>query len=540
MLHFLRSNEQSVYLKILLVVLLSIGFFLRFHSLETIPFPADTDELVKTFDAYSISKTCRDKSGEFLPILQRGVGNGDYSPFLFSWLEIVPINLFGFSLFSGRLTSAIIGFLTIFLVFVIVKNLANYYVAIIALLFIAVSPWHILNSRIAHEGATLPAFFIVVMIILYQRILSHGYKPYYIIPLGFVIGFSANAYTASRVSSFLLSILFFSILVFGLRKLRSNYFKAIFLYFNSVLIGAAPQIWAMLKSPEHFFGRFDSEINKSITISKFTSNILSYYSPDFLFLSHNHWDLAQGPGLTSIEMPFFYIGIAYIIFSINKEGYANRLMLFGISLTCLIAPSVCLINPVSIRSASVIPLFHIFSAFGVWFIWQIFLTLIQKWIFSFVLKDKNFFLITIIVGVTLLNSYFIFSNFLSSDQYKADGRKPHFVEIALWLKAHHAEYDKVIVDCSTREFDLFYMYVIFYVIENPDDLDKMEKVGQFSSEVDTYQRIGKFYFEKSILKNLYKNNNEKTLLILKDIKIAYQPAIHSIKWQNAVYRAYSN
>lgn len=149
--------------KILLLVIILLGFFLRLYQVPTVPPSLSWDEVSIGYNAYSILKTGRDEHGTRFP-LTAFAAYGDYKPVVPIYLTIPAIAVFGLSEFAVRLPSVIAGALTIPVVYFLVLELfpASNLLALLALLsslVLAVSPWHINLSRAGFE-ANIATFFI--------------------------------------------------------------------------------------------------------------------------------------------------------------------------------------------------------------------------------------------------------------------------------------------------------------------------------------------------------------------------------------------
>src|SRR3990167_10549491 len=140
--------------------ILVLAFILRFYKLGEIPLSLDWDENSNAYNAYSILKTGRDEYGNFLPITNRSFD--DYKPPLYMYLDIPAVAFFGLTPFAARLPSAVFGFLTIPLIYLLAKwtfqantkqkmlivsgqlsNIKGETIALVAMFLLAISPWHI-------------------------------------------------------------------------------------------------------------------------------------------------------------------------------------------------------------------------------------------------------------------------------------------------------------------------------------------------------------------------------------------------------------
>jgi 4-amino-4-deoxy-L-arabinose transferase-like glycosyltransferase len=128
------------------------AFIIRFWNLGTVPAGLTPDEAALGYNAYSILKTGKDEFGKTLPVVFKSFG--DYKPGLYVYLTIPSVAVFGLNEFSTRLPSAFSGIITVYLLFLIAKNLfpahknLPFFIAFVA----ALNPYLIYFSRGAWEA----------------------------------------------------------------------------------------------------------------------------------------------------------------------------------------------------------------------------------------------------------------------------------------------------------------------------------------------------------------------------------------------------
>ena len=121
-------------------------------------------------------------------MLLRAFGDLDYRPPLQAWLTVLPMKLGGFSVGLGRAVSGVLGTLTVLLVVLVARPLLGAGGALLAGLLVALSPWHLLFSRMAHEGTALPPFCVALALWLWQRARARRYRPAAMLALGLALG----------------------------------------------------------------------------------------------------------------------------------------------------------------------------------------------------------------------------------------------------------------------------------------------------------------------------------------------------------------
>ena len=104
-----ESTPKPYVFYAVLAGILVLGALLRLLYLEQYPLAVNQDELSNIYDGYAIAETGADRWGQKYPLILRGFGSMDYRPPLYAWLSAIPIKLFGASVYSGRLVSAVLG-----------------------------------------------------------------------------------------------------------------------------------------------------------------------------------------------------------------------------------------------------------------------------------------------------------------------------------------------------------------------------------------------------------------------------------------------
>lgn len=186
--------------KIALTLTILLAFVLRFYKLGEYPPGIDWDEASNAYNAYSILKTGHDEYGNFLPAANRSFD--DYKPPLYMYLEIPAVASFQLTPFAARLPSAVLGFLTVPLLYFLSKKLledqksvsANT-TAIIAALILAISPWHLQFSRVGFEANT-GLFFAVSTV---ASIFLAFKKSKFLILTALLFSISMYSYHATRI-----------------------------------------------------------------------------------------------------------------------------------------------------------------------------------------------------------------------------------------------------------------------------------------------------------------------------------------------------
>lgn len=162
----LRSS-QLIWMLLLVVVLFAAGLF-RLYQLGTLPAGMTWDEAAIGYNGYAIWETRRDEWLERLPISFRSFG--DYKAPLAIYLSAVVTHVLDLTTFSVRLPFAIAGIATVIGTmgvsfeltrkFAMRSSLQPQWWALIAGMLTALSPWHVLFSRVGFESGIALCFLV--------------------------------------------------------------------------------------------------------------------------------------------------------------------------------------------------------------------------------------------------------------------------------------------------------------------------------------------------------------------------------------------
>ncbi len=502
MLRLLRMSKKIILLLTLIIIVASI---LRLWQLSKVPSSPDWDEVALGYNAYSIMQTGRDEYGKFLPIILRSFD--DYKPALYAYLAMPTISIFGLSVFSVRLPSAIFGILTVLAVFFLVKELFKKdSIALLTSFLLAISPWHIQFSRVAFEanvGVALNVFGILFFIKSFT-------KPWFLFLSALMWGLSLNVYQSEKIFVPLL----IAVLVYVFKKefflIRKKYLLISFLIFTFICL---PLIYftlmnkdalARAKGVSIFYNtslieentakikrdKDNNDIlglaldNRRVEFVKNTvSGYLSHFNLNWLFITgdtaRHH---APGMGLLYlIELPFLLIGIYYLIFG----NFDKRVKIF-IILWFLIVPipaSVTNDVPHAVRVINFLPIVQILTAIGIVTVVTALSNLKIKYLIF-----PLFFISFIFNFLYYLNQYFVQQNYFHAKywQYGYEGIVDH-------VASSQKNYNKIIVS-NTATMDQSYMFFLFYLKYSPHKY--LLEGGTLTGKIEGKNKFANFEFRK--------------------------------------------
>lgn len=146
---------------LLLVAILVIATAFRTFKLGEVPYGLNQDEVSTAYDAFSIGYFGIDRMGNSLPIFLESWGNGMQA--LSSYLLVPFYYVFGVSVLSFRGAGAFIGVLSVLLVYLLCSEIFTRRQGLVSAFLVAISPWHVMQSRWFFEATSLPFLFLAAL-----------------------------------------------------------------------------------------------------------------------------------------------------------------------------------------------------------------------------------------------------------------------------------------------------------------------------------------------------------------------------------------
>lgn len=143
---------------ILFTIILVIGIFARTWEYADLPPGLNVDEASIGVEAYYLYKYGMDRYGMTYPVHLISWGSGQNA--FYAYLLIPFVALKGINAFSIRLPMMLAGILSMPLIFIAGKKLLSEKFALLVMFLLAISPWHIVNSRWAVESNIMPFLFL--------------------------------------------------------------------------------------------------------------------------------------------------------------------------------------------------------------------------------------------------------------------------------------------------------------------------------------------------------------------------------------------
>ena len=179
-------TENAIFLGLIL-----IGTAVRLTLLGDIPAGLHQDEASTGYNAYAVLEYGISRHGYRNPVHFIAWGSGQDA--LYAYFSMPFIKAMGLNIVSIRLAQALLGVVSLFVMYAIGRRLADGRFALFALFVLTISPWHVMMSRWGLECNLLPAMLLLSFALL-LRGLEH---PRYIIPSFFLLSLSLYAYATA-------------------------------------------------------------------------------------------------------------------------------------------------------------------------------------------------------------------------------------------------------------------------------------------------------------------------------------------------------
>ncbi len=147
-------------------LLLLLGCLLRLWNLIGLPYGLQQDEASIGYEAFCLANYGIDRNGYHWPVYPITWGSGGGSP-LMIYLNVITTKIFGSNVWSIRIVPAFLGCATLVLFFALLYRSGRKSSAIIGLVLLALTPWHIILSRWSLDSNTMPFFELLTILLLY-------------------------------------------------------------------------------------------------------------------------------------------------------------------------------------------------------------------------------------------------------------------------------------------------------------------------------------------------------------------------------------
>lgn len=485
-------NKRTIIIILTLITLL--GGVLRFWDITKNPISLSIDEVAFGINAYSILKTGRDEWGIFLPLIFKSVG--DYKSPILIYSLVPSVAIFGLNEFAVRFTTALVGVLSIPLLYLLIISLTKKNtLSLVGAGFLAISPWHIYYSRFSSD-LLMALFFLILGMWFFIKMLDGGKR--WAVGAGLILALSMYTYHSEKV---FIPFLVFATLILnrtylikqrgGLLIFLSIFLSLVFLLVILVIFGEAGTRAGMVFIAQDIdytryviLDHLHRGINENILLFFFwAKRYLNYFQPNFLFFSGLNMTLPGTIGLGIMylfEIPWLLLGIVELI----KQKIPHKATIVLWVLIGILPASITNNEQSAGRALVIIPPLVLISALGAirFFSW------IKSLKIHFRISLMVFYGVVIIV--TFIHAFLIFAVHFTYERDEAfmAGTK----ETILYAIANQDKYQEIVFD-PKRGVDagdivnIPYAYILFYSKYDPDLYHK-----ELQSFTEKYSHFGKF------------------------------------------------
>jgi len=161
--------KRKHFFPLILILLVAGGFLLRFWNVGQLPSGLNRDEAALAYNALLLKETGKDEWGKTWPLALESFG--DYKLPGYPWLLIGVYALIGYNDTAVRLPSVLAGTLLITAAYFFARKVLhiNQIFSLLAAFFVAIEPVFFFYSRMAFEANAALLFFVIALILLFQK-----------------------------------------------------------------------------------------------------------------------------------------------------------------------------------------------------------------------------------------------------------------------------------------------------------------------------------------------------------------------------------
>lgn len=378
-----------------LVSVLLLATFLRVYKISQLPYGLWFDEADNGLNALQIFSNPNN-----IPVFAPST----HLPAHLIYLIASSIKIFGQTIFSVRIISALFGIGTVAAAFLVGRELfGNRRVGILFAFMLAVTRWDLIWSRIGMHGITVPFFELLSFGLILRALRLQRYKDYLL--AGLSMGLGLCFYVPFRLFPIIMIILLVGISIAQREYLKKAWRHLLVFFFGVIIISVPISQFAIFHSDE-FWGRTsqvsiftDRTIIEGIQIALRTTGehvAMFTYKGD----RNGRHNIPSEPMLDLVTGTLFILGIALCIYKIKQP--------FSIVLLCwllfMLAPGIFSLDfesPQSLRAIGSLPAAILLSTLPIF-------ALIEDQIHIFKRKTSILIatsLVLIILSIGFTNSY---------------------------------------------------------------------------------------------------------------------------------------
>jgi len=329
-------TDAGKHVRWLVPALVVVAAVFRLPALEHVPPLLNQDEASRGYDAWCLLETGADRHGERWPFFLESFGPGDHTAALSTYLTIPFVALLGPTATAMRLPDAVLGVVTVWLLYLCLVRDIGRWPALMAAGMLAVDPWHIALCRTAHESGFAP-FFLVFALLALQRggllpsgassslvsDVRQGGRGVWCFAAGFLFAMLAWAYPATRLFTPMLCLAIAIIYgKFYFTGFRSRFLRGpLIAGFLGLLVGATPLWGTAISDPDRLASRaaatllVHQDLSAGQMVGEFLANYAAQFNPAILFGQADEMSGASIPWVgrhLPVFAPLWVIGLVRV------------------------------------------------------------------------------------------------------------------------------------------------------------------------------------------------------------------------------------
>jgi 4-amino-4-deoxy-L-arabinose transferase-like glycosyltransferase len=522
---------------VILLLILLLAASLRLYKLGQISPPGlNQDEAVNAWNAWCLLKTGKDQVGVSWPIFYLRTLGSNNTP-LYIYLMIPFFAVFGFSIWSVRLVSAVFGILCIPVIYYTGYRLFDRRVGLMAALLLALNPWHLYINRVAYDSGICPLLGIVPLAAMLWAGMpvsdDEKYVPRPLIAVfaGAATGISCYGYWAARIfiPAFLgLAVLISIPALWASAKTRKG-LLAIAVFGVVFFAFFGPLVWQHIFHSEGIarHGYDKSWLGPEplpAAIKNVVIHYIKHFSPIFLFMRSDIRSIQFPPRLFHWYMfPIMFLGLIVLVRNFSSSRSARTLLAFVLAYPVgdLFIQPIAFLTP--LRSSPGLCGLILLAAVGA--------VDAGKWIWQKNRKTALSVFLAFAAVVVGLNAKYLHYFY---GEYNRRPAVYHFnhadlAEACRWLKPRFDEFDAIL--CTTTFLNMPYVVTLVALDYDPHRWFSEERTWFTDVEFDYYTRYGKMYFmyppaASQMLKSLPRK--ARILFIVRPGELGLKNPIHQI------------
>ncbi len=216
--------------KIIFIIILILGIFLRVYKLYNVPMGIHVDEAGMFVDANTLARFNTDRHGVEYPIYLENFGEGQ--SIMYAYIVMLLIKIFGSSIYLIRIPSVFFGIMLMIFSYLIAKELNHEKDGLILMLLVAICPYFIQSSRIGLDCNLLLPFLTISLYIYIKAIKAK--KNYLFLLAGLSFGFCFYTYALSYI---VIPLFIIISTIYLLKQKEIDVKKIILMYIPIIILG---------------------------------------------------------------------------------------------------------------------------------------------------------------------------------------------------------------------------------------------------------------------------------------------------------------